>query len=305
MKICIDAGHYGKYNRSPVVKEYYESEMNWKLHHLLKKYLEQYGIEVIQTRNDHAKDLALASRGKKAKGCALLLSLHSNAASDENVDYVVAMYQVDDNCGEMDEQSKAVAKKLADCVAKVMGAEAKTWSTQSGKDLDGNGYKDDYYGVLRGAHSVGVAGVILEHGFHTNKAQAEWLLKDSNLDKLARAEAEVIAEHFGMKKVAEKKPSEKKSVDQIAQEVIAGKWGNGEDRKKKLTAAGYNAQEVQDKVNAILSGKKPAKKTIAQLADEVIAGKWGVGQKRKKRLMAEGYDYNAVQKEVNRRLLGK
>lgn len=96
--------------------------------------------------------------------------------------------------------------------------------------------------------------------------------------------------------------SEKKSVAVVAQEVIDGKWGNGEDRKKKLTAAGYDAEAVQAKVNELLA---PKKKTVSQLADEVIAGKWGVGQKRKKRLMAEGYDYFAVQAEVNRRLLGK
>jgi N-acetylmuramoyl-L-alanine amidase len=197
IKICLDAGHYGKYNRSPVVKEYYESDMAWELHLLLKKHLEAYGIEVIQTRSSQAKDLELTARGKKSKGCDLFLSLHSNAASSENVDYVVGLYQVDDNCGDMDEQSKVLAKKLADCVGEVMGAEAKSWSTKSSSDRDGNGYKDDYYGVLRGAHSVGTAGVIIEHGFHTNKAQAEWLLKDSNLDKLAKAEAKVIAEHYG------------------------------------------------------------------------------------------------------------
>ena len=36
------------------------------------------------------------------------------------------------------------------------------------------------------------------------------------------------------------KGSGKKSVDAVAKEVIAGKWGNGEDRKKKLQAAGYD-----------------------------------------------------------------
>lgn len=196
-KICLDAGHYGKYNRSPVVKEYYESDMAWKLHLLLKKYLEQYGFEVILTRSSQEKDMELTDRGKKAKGCDLFLSLHSNAASAENVDYVLCMYQVDDNCGDMDEESKALAKKLADCVGSVLGAEAKTWSTQSSQDRDGNGCKDDYYGVLRGAHSVGVPGVIIEHGFHTNKTQAEWLMKDSNLDKLAKAETAVIADYYG------------------------------------------------------------------------------------------------------------
>ena len=37
IKICIDAGHYGKYNRSPVVPEYYESDMVWKLHLMQKE----------------------------------------------------------------------------------------------------------------------------------------------------------------------------------------------------------------------------------------------------------------------------
>jgi hypothetical protein len=44
----------------------------------------------------------------------------------------------------------------------------------------------------------------------------------------------------------------KKSVDEIAREVIQGKWGNGEDRRKKLTAAGYNYSEVQKRVNELL-----------------------------------------------------
>lgn len=38
----------------------------------------------------------------------------------------------------------------------------------------------------------------------------------------------------------------------IAKEVIAGKWGNGADRKKRLEAAGYNYKEVQQKVNELL-----------------------------------------------------
>ena len=44
----------------------------------------------------------------------------------------------------------------------------------------------------------------------------------------------------------------KKSVDEIAREVIQGKWGNGEERKKRLIAAGYDYEEVQKKVNKII-----------------------------------------------------
>ncbi len=51
---------------------------------------------------------------------------------------------------------------------------------------------------------------------------------------------------------SEKKNSGTKSVDQVAREVIQGKWGNGTDRKKRLTAAGYNYNAVQKRVNGLL-----------------------------------------------------
>ena len=43
-----------------------------------------------------------------------------------------------------------------------------------------------------------------------------------------------------------------KSLDEIAKEVLDGKWGNGADRKKRLTQAGYDYSQVQAKVNALL-----------------------------------------------------
>lgn len=45
-------------------------------------------------------------------------------------------------------------------------------------------------------------------------------------------------------------------VKKIAQEVIDGKWGNGEDRKNRLTQAGYNYSVIQAMVNAMLKGDK-------------------------------------------------
>lgn len=194
--VCVDAGHFGKYNRSPVVPEYYESDMNWKLHLLLRAELEKRGIKVILTRQDKDKDLALVERGKMAKDADLFWSGHSNAASREDANNVVAFHQVDDNCGQMDEQSKEIAELLAASAAKVMGVGYECRAVKSSSDRDGNGYKDDYYGVLRGAHAVHTPGVILEHGFHTNPEQARWLLDDGNLQKLAVAEAEVICQYF-------------------------------------------------------------------------------------------------------------
>lgn len=48
------------------------------------------------------------------------------------------------------------------------------------------------------------------------------------------------------------KGSDKKSVDTLAREVISGKWGNGAERKKRLTAAGYDYAKVQKRVNELL-----------------------------------------------------
>ena len=47
-------------------------------------------------------------------------------------------------------------------------------------------------------------------------------------------------------------PAPKKSNEEVAQEVLEGKWGNGEERKQRLTEAGYNYQAIQDIVNSIV-----------------------------------------------------
>lgn len=93
-----------------------------------------------------------------------------------------------------------------------------------------------------------------------------------------------------------------KSIDTLAQEVINGKWSSGSERKKKLEAAGYDYEAVQNRVNEILLGKSSSsssKKSIDQVARDVIAGKYGNGNTRKKKLEAAGYNYEAVQKRVN------
>lgn len=46
--------------------------------------------------------------------------------------------------------------------------------------------------------------------------------------------------------------TDKKTIEALAKEVIAGKWGNGTERKERLTAAGYDYKEVQNKVNELL-----------------------------------------------------
>ena len=246
--VCLDAGHYGKYNRSPAVKSYYESDMNWKLTQLQKKYLEQLGFEVILTRTNKDKDLALYNRGAASKGCALLISNHSNAVVggvNESVDYVAVYHLTNDTTTKVDDVSKAVAQKIAPVIASTMGVKKghKILTRLSSSDKNKDGIlNDNYYGVLNGARQAGTPGLILEHSFHTNTAATKWLLDDANLDKLAQAEAKVIAEHYGLKKPA--------STTGTIYRVQIGAFSVKENAEKQLAkakAAGFTDAYITTK----------------------------------------------------------
>lgn len=319
--VCLDAGHYGKYNQSPAVSAYYESDMVWKLHLKLKVYLEKYGIKVTQTRTNQATDKGLYDRGAFSKGADLFLSLHSNAVGNgvnNNVDYPVVYVQLDGNGNDL-------GNKLAKAIEKTMDTK------QAGRISTRKGSRGEYYGVLRGAAAVGTVGMIIEHGFHTNTKSTKWLLQDSNLDKLAKVEAEIIADYFDVE--MPKKPAASNVVYRVQSGAYSAK-ANAEKQLAKIKKAGFDAIMVKAdgmykiqigaysvKANADAQMEKvkkagfsafittkggqavptiPQRKSILQIAKEVILGKWGNGTTRKKKLAEAGYDPSEVQKEVNK-----
>lgn len=321
LRICLDAGHYGKYNRSPANKAYYESDMVWKLHLLLKKYLEQYGFDVIQTRSNQATDLGLTARGNASKGCDLFLSIHSNAVGsgvNESVDYPVVYVPLNGT-------GDTIGKKLADCISETMGTK------QKGRTATRKGNNGDYYGVIRGAVAVGTPGLILEHSFHTNTRATNWLLDESNLDKLARAEAAVIADYYGIEAPVTGESSSGSSSSgksekvpykvKVTASVLNVRKGAGTKYAVATTVKKGEIYTIVDESNGwgkLKSGagwislkytektttKTTPKKSIEEVAREVIQGKWGNGEERKKKLKAAGYDPAEVQKVVNRLLNG-
>ena len=65
----------------------------------------------------------------------------------------------------------------------------------------------------------------------------------------------------------------KKTVEELAREVIDGKWGNGMDRVKKLTAAGYDYNTVQKRVNELIAERdKPKYKTYVVKRGDTLSG---------------------------------
>lgn len=321
--VCLDAGHYGKYNKSPAVKTYYESEMVWKLHLKLKTYLEKYGIKVTQTRSDQKADKGLYDRGACSKGADLFISLHSNAVGsgvNESVDYPVVYVQLDGKGNDL-------GNKLAEAIEATMGTK------QDGRINTRRGNNGEYYGVLRSAAAVGTVGMIIEHSFHTNTKSTKWLLNESNLDKMAKVEADIIADYFG---VEMPKQTTNSSVIYRVQSGAYMLKANAEKQLKKIKAAGFDAIMVKAgsmykiqigaysvKANADAQMAKvkkagfdafitteggqavavsPQKKSVIEIAKEVLLGKWGNGATRKKKLTEAGYDYSEVQNEVNKLL---
>lgn len=192
IKIMLDAGHYGsRYNQSPVVPDYYESNMTWVLCSELKKSLEKYGFEVGTTRSKKDENPSLNRRGKASKGYDLFISLHSNAAYDPCVDRV-SVYHSFDNLN----NSELLAGMLSASVAELMEVSKGVVKTRESKEYPGT----EYYGVLNGARKVGTPlYYIIEHSFHTNEKSAKWLLDPINLVRLAETEAAIIASYFDEK----------------------------------------------------------------------------------------------------------
>lgn len=201
IKIMLDPGHNkAKYNQG-AVPEYWEGAQMWRLYEILRPKLEKAGFIVGGTKTKCDQSLSVTKRGRMAKGYDVLISLHSNACGSSSVDRPVGIYFVDDDCGEIDNISKNLAIRLSEAVQEVMGtSKAQQYNRKSSNDRDGDGRKnDDYYGVLYGAHQVGVPAIILENSFHTNRRAAEWLLKDENLSLLADKLTTVLMDFYGIK----------------------------------------------------------------------------------------------------------
>lgn len=86
-------------------------------------------------------------------------------------------------------------------------------------------------------------------GSFTSKANA-----DAMVQRLKRAgfDAIIKTETVGVSQAPKPSVTPKKPIQEIAREVINGKWGNGDVRKQRLASAGYNYAEVQNEVNKLL-----------------------------------------------------
>ena len=98
--------------------------------------------------------------------------------------------------------------------------------------------------------------------------------------------------------------SPKKSIQEVAKEVIQGAWGSGAIRISGLKKAGYDPDKVQEEVNRQIGKPIGGFKTV-QVAKEVLEGKWGNGQDRTNALKKAGHNPELIQQVVNNLLRDK
>lgn len=232
LKICLDPGH-GRYdNKSPNKPEYVEGAQMFYLAQKLKAELEKRGFEVLITRQKIDENPSLADRGAMAgkNGCCMFLSLHSNSPAhkiaedgskyyEESVTGTVVYYSM------TRPENKDLGDRLGNAVAELMGHYFRGSKTKEYPNRPGV----DYYGVIRNAAQSGCScAFIIEHGFHTHVADAEFLLKEENQQKIAELEAGIIADYFGVVSGESKEPEEI-SVGSLVKIIDGATWWDGKN----------------------------------------------------------------------------
>ena len=205
--VVIDPGHTGNTYNAGAVKGYYESKAVYDLSLYEKTALEKRGIDVILTR-ERNQDPGLYERGqmavKKGHGYANVVfeSNHSNAFNGKA--YGVTIIR-----SAHLPSSEKLANRMIDAIVKVMKPSTGiTYNRGVTTKTQSNGA--DWYGVIRGAVSGEVSqkqaqngpvhyDYIVEHGFHDNQKECQFLSKQENLKAIAEAKAAVIADYFGIR----------------------------------------------------------------------------------------------------------
>lgn len=249
-KIAYCAGHYIDTPGKRVPKSLDKNETReWVLNdrvadHFAKAAAEYEGVELLRTDDPTGKKfIDIPDRCAKANkwGADLYIDMHHNAGIGGGKGGGIEAFSY---------PGSKKGKKYRDAIyAAVVAAGG----------LKGNRSQPKKEKAFDSLYLTDMPAVLMEYGFMDSSYDAPIILTDSYAKKVAYGTMEGIAKAAGLKKKPapapqpEKKPAaSKKSIDTLAREVIAGKWGNGTTRKKKLKAAGYDYDAVQARVNELL-----------------------------------------------------
>lgn len=236
IKIGLDCGH----SKNTKGKQTPDGIKEWDLNDAVRKrvvnILKDYDVEIIHADNNEGyTDESLSSRLTRYKAAKVdaFVSIHHNAFCDGwNGATGVEVY-VDKKATSKDTQ---LAKYIYHRLVKYTG-------------LKGRGVKKENFYVI---NQNTIPAVLVEGGFMTSKQDYKVITSESGQTAYAKAVAEGLIEFLKLKK---KPLSSKKSCDEWAKEVIAGKHGNGHTKREaslKKAGCSYSYTKVRAKVNELL-----------------------------------------------------
>lgn len=268
-KLALNAGH-GKYTsgkrclKTIDPNETREWTLNSRICEKITAKLNNYeGYELLRIDDPTGKtDVPLKTRTTKANNwkADFYLSIHHNAGINGGIGGgTIAIVYTSIKDGSVTQQWQ---KALYDAVINIAG-------------LKGNRSNPLQKQDLHEVRETNMPAVLIECGFMDSTTDTPIILTDDFADKVASACVDVIVKRGGLTpKMVNIAPTVEtpapvqtvvKSNEDIAREVLNGKWGNGEDRKKRLAEAGYDYATIQTLVNKLANGgKSTATATISR-----------------------------------------
>lgn len=218
IKILLDPGHgAGKaHNRGSVIGN--EGDNNYHFSIVLKNELEKRGFIVGTTRQSISQNPSLQSRGQKAKGYDLFLSLHSNANNNKNVRGT----EIFPDTNPVKNWHK-LAVNLGSAIAKACNTNNRGviyWGLNTGYQKNSKPPKSsNYFGVLRSNLATSYA-MLVELVYHTNYQDCSAYVNQRQ--KIAKAMADVIGDWYGVS-LGGKEEVVKENTKKVDDQPIMGK----------------------------------------------------------------------------------
>lgn len=224
--VVLDAGH-GGHDVGATSNGIYEKNINLKVTQFLKEYLSEYkNINIIMTRNDdtflEVYDRAMVARKEKAD---ILICLHFNSGTTSNTNGAEVYVSNNKSLDKYNKETTVLGNKILRELEKVGIANRGVKTRLIPKDetdIYSDGTRADYYGIIRYAmrgcridsgvikpegavpakveNGEGIPAIIIEHCYINNSTDRKFIENDDALKKLAKADADAIAEHYKLTK---------------------------------------------------------------------------------------------------------
>lgn len=192
--IVIDPGHgdFDPGTISPLTGAK-ECDCNYAIAIAMRDELRKYkSVKVFLTRPEEGY---MTTTGRAVSAAVLnadfLISIHNNSSSDEKANGAVIYASVSPRCRQ---ETGRMGALIAEQLMNAGVSKAKVELRPSTKYEN-----EDYYTVIAEGVRAGVPSIIVEHGFLTNQAEAEFISSEKGAEALGVADAKAVAEYFGLK----------------------------------------------------------------------------------------------------------